>query len=199
MTLPAAAQLWLIRHGETEWSRSGQHTGRTDLPLTELGEEQARAVTGLLPPLTPALVLSSPRQRATRTAELAGFRIDDTDEDLTEWDYGEYEGLTTPEIRTSDPGWTIWTGVTPGGETADEICRRVDRALDRARRALADGPVLLFAHGHLSRVLAARWIGLGASEGGRFTLGTAAPSLLGAEHGTPVIVRWNIPNPVGDT
>jgi probable phosphoglycerate mutase len=198
VTLPPSAALWLVRHGETEWSRSGQHTSRTDLPLTELGERQARAVRDLLPPTRPALVLSSPRQRAVRTAELAGLAVDDIDQDLSEWDYGQYEGRTTADIRQDDAGWTIWTGRTPGGETADQVTARVDRVLDRARAHLADGPVVLVAHGHLCRVLGARWIGLAAADGGRFSLGTAAPSLLGAEHGAPVIVRWNIPNPVGE-
>lgn len=144
-------------------------------------------------------MISSPLQRALRTAELAGFDVDRVDPDLAEWDYGQYEGLTTAQIRRSDPSWTIWTGRTPGGESPDQVTQRVDRVLAVARKRLAEGPVVLVGHGHLSRVVGARWIGLEARDGGRFALGTAAPSLLGAEHGAPVIVRWNIPNPVGDT
>ncbi len=188
-------QLWLIRHGETEWSRSGQHTGRTDLPLTAHGEQQALAVRGFVADLQPALVLSSPRQRARRTAELAGLSIDAIDDDLAEWDYGDYEGLTTTQIREQVPGWSLWTHPVPGGETPEQVGARADRVLTRAVASLADGPVVLVAHGHISRVIGARWIGMSTLGGGHLALGTAAPSVLSAQHDIPVIDRWNIPNP----
>lgn len=193
--LPGDTQLWLIRHGETEWSRSGQHTGRTDIPLTEHGVEQAEALRPLLGGLKPALVLCSPRQRSRRTAALAGVHVDAIDADLAEWDYGAYEGLTSPQIQRERPGWTIWTGDPPGGETAEQVGVRADRVLARVRPSLADGPVLLFGHGHINRVLGARWIGQPVSGGGSFALGTAAPCLLGVEHSRAVIVRWNVSNP----
>jgi broad specificity phosphatase PhoE len=193
--LPDDTALWLIRHGETEWSRSGQHTGRTDLPLTKAGERQATALGAMLAGLQPVLVLSSPRQRAVRTAELAGLKIDDIDPDLSEWDYGDYEGLTTAQIRARVPGWSLWTHPVPGGETPHDVAVRVDRLLRRALPHLAEGPVVFIAHGHISRVIAARWIGLDVVDGGRLALSTAAPSVLGAEHGAPVVERWNMPNP----
>jgi broad specificity phosphatase PhoE len=188
-------ELWLIRHGETEWSRSGQHTGRTDIPLTAAGEAQARALAPMLSALVPALVLCSPRTRARETARLAGLHVDEVIDDLAEWDYGDYEGLTTTEIRARVPGWTLFADGVPNGETAEQIAVRVDRVLDRARARLADGPVILVAHGHISRVIGARWIGLPVAGGAHFALGTAAPSLLGAQHGQPVVERWNMPNP----
>jgi probable phosphoglycerate mutase len=190
----------LVRHGETEWSRSGQHTGRTDLPLTARGEEQAKALGGVLAAVLdglpePALVLSSPRQRALRTAQLAGLAAD-PDPDLVEWDYGSYEGLTTPRIREERPGWTIWTGDPPGGETAGQIEVRVDRLLERVRAALPAGPVVLFGHGHCGRVIAARYLGLPVDAGRLLLLRPANPCVFGTEHGNPVIERWNLPNPV---
>jgi broad specificity phosphatase PhoE len=183
-------RLWLVRHGETEWSRSGQHTGRTDIPLTELGRAQAAGVARKLADHEFALVLSSPKVRALETARLAGFgnRVETTD-DLLEWDYGEDEGRTTPEIRTDRPGWTIWADGPRGGETADEVGARVDRVIARVREA--DGDVLVFAHGHVLRVLAARWLGESPSEGRFFELGTATVSVLGWERETPTIERWN--------
>ena len=193
--LPAGAAVWLIRHGETEWSKSGQHTGRTDIELTEHGVEQALALRPLLSGLDPALVLASPRRRSQRTAELAGLQIDEVSPDMAEWDYGDYEGLTTPQIREHDPGWTIWFGFTPGGETADEVCARADRVLLQVVEALEDGPVVLFGHGHINRVLAARWLCMPPTGGSAFALGTAAPCLLGVEHSRPVVVRWNMTNP----
>jgi probable phosphoglycerate mutase len=183
--LPDSAQLWIVRHGETEWSRSGRHTGSTDIPLTPVGQEQAKALRDMLAELRPVLVLCSPRRRATDTARLAGLDVDEVTDDLAEWDYGEYEGLTTPEIQEQDPGWTI----------AEEIRTRADRVLARAAARLTDGPVVLVGHGHFSRVLGARWMGLPVSSGANLLLGTAAPSMLGAQHGIPAIVRWNIPNP----
>ena len=193
--LPARTRIWLIRHGETEWSKSGQHTGRTDLELTEHGVEQAKALRPMLQAEDPALVLCSPRGRARRTAELAGVRVDAIDDDLVEWDYGDYEGLTTPQIRQVDPDWTVWTGRVPGGESTAQVGARADRVWARVRSALADGPVMLFGPGHITGDLAARWLGLPVEGGGYFSLGTAAPCVLGVEHAGPVIVQWNIPNP----
>jgi probable phosphoglycerate mutase len=195
--LDPSTAIWLVRHGETEWSRSGQHTGRTDIALTTLGEQQARALREELSAIRPVYVLSSPRERARRTAELAGLHVDAIDEDLCEWDYGDYEGLTTPQIRAmGNPRWTLFADGVPDGESAAEVAARADRVLRRALEHAAGGPVVLVAHGHISRVLGARWIGLDARDGSRFTLGTAATSQLGAEHGNPVISQWNRPNPV---
>ena len=194
--LPDSAQLWLVRHGETEWSKSGRHTGSTDIPLTATGREQAAALRGLLADLRPVLVVCSPRQRAQDTAQLAGLDVDEVTDDLAEWNYGEYEGLTTPEIREHDPGWMIFTHPTPGGETSEQVRTRADRVLGRAAARLDEGPVVLVGHGHFSRVLGARWMGLPVSSGANLLLGTAAPSVLGAQHGIRAVVRWNIPNPV---
>jgi broad specificity phosphatase PhoE len=187
--------LWLIRHGETEWSAAGRHTGRTDLPLTDQGVAEALALRPMLAGITPALVLVSPRRRARHTAELAGFGAGEICPDLAEWDYGDYEGLTSKEINQRDPGWTIFRGAVPGGETAEQIAQRADRVLERARAALPHGPVLLFGHGHINRALAARWIEEPVQSGEHLALGTAAPCLLGMQHAQPVIVRWNLPNP----
>lgn len=204
VTGPASAladsvQLWIVRHGETEWSASGQHTGVTDLPLTPAGEEQARALRPMLADLHPVLVLCSPRSRARETARLAGLEVDDLDDDLCEWNYGTYEGLTTAQIRETDPGWTIFSHPTPGGETFDEVQARADRVLARAEARLGEGPVVLVGHGHFSRVLGARWVGLPVSAGASLLLGTAAPSVLGAEHGVRAIVNWNLPNPAASS
>jgi probable phosphoglycerate mutase len=196
-TVPDGAQLWLIRHGETEWSRDGRHTGTTDIPLTPRGEEEARALAPLMSTLRPALVLCSPRERAERTADLAGLNIDAIDPDLSEWDYGAYEGLTSEQIHETDPGWTIFSGDgAPGGEHESDVRVRADRVLARAADALPRGPVVLVAHGHISRVLGARWIGLPVSGGASLLLDEAAPCVLSAEKGVPVIVHWNRPNPV---
>jgi broad specificity phosphatase PhoE len=193
--LPDGTALWLIRHGETEWSKAGRHTSHTDVPLTRHGEAQALALGELLRDVQPVYVLSSPRQRARHTADLAGLTVDAIDADLAEWDYGDYEGLTTTQIRKQAPGWSLWTHPLPGGEQAADVSVRADRVLASALPYLAEGPVVLVAHGHISRVIGARWIGLPALAGGRFALGTAAPSVLGAEHGAAVIERWNVPNP----
>jgi broad specificity phosphatase PhoE len=193
--LPEHVQLWIVRHGETEWSASGQHTSVTDLPLTEDGRKQAAAVRTVIGDLQPARVLSSPRARALDTARLAGLAVDEVTDDLAEWNYGSYEGRTTDEIRADVPGWSIWTHGVPGGETAAQIAVRADRVLHRAAGALRDGPVVLIGHGHFSRALGACWIGLPVSAGANLLLGTAAPSLLGAQYGAPVITRWNLPNP----
>jgi broad specificity phosphatase PhoE len=195
---PAPDELCVVRHGETEWSRAGRHTSTTDVLLTRQGERQARALGPLLAEVCPATVFVSPRGRAQRTAELAGLAetctIEITD-DLAEWAYGEYEGVTTAEIRKTRPGWTIWTGDPPGGETAAEVGARADRMLVRIRTALETGPVVTVGHGHFSRVLAARWLGLPVSSGSLFVLGPASPCLLGSEHGQPAVHRWNVPNP----
>jgi broad specificity phosphatase PhoE len=194
-TVEDGAALWLIRHGQTEWSRDGRHTGRTDVPLTDRGERQARALGPLLRDLAPSLVLCSPRVRAQRTAELAGLRVDAIDDDLAEWDYGDYEGLTSAEICEQVPGWTIFTHGARGGEQAGDVAERADRVLARAAEALPRGPVVLVAHGHISRVLGVRWVGLPVRAGGHFLLSEAAPCVLGAEKGVPVIDHWNQPNP----
>lgn len=188
-------ELFLFRHGQTEWSVNGRHTGRTDIPLTPAGENQARAAGRTLQSLRkgPALVLTSPRQRAVRTAELAGLRVDDQTEDLAEWDYGDYEGVTTPEIRKTVPGWTVWTHEMPGGETADQVAARADTLLERVRAALADTEVILVGHGHFSRVLIARWIGLPPADGVHFGLDPAGVTVLGDERGAPKIEHLNIP------
>ncbi len=182
-------ELWIARHGPTEWSRDGRHTSSTDLPLLPEGEDDARALAARLADVRPALVLTSSRERARRTAELAGFPGAEVDDDLTEWGYGDYEGVTTPAIREGRPGWSIWTDGCPGGETPEEVAARLDRVVARARAA--DGPVLAFAHGHSLRVLAARWLGLPPSEGRHLRLDTATLSVLGHERDTPVVVRWN--------
>jgi broad specificity phosphatase PhoE len=192
--LPDDVQLWLVRHGETEWSASGKHTGRTDVALTTTGEGQARALGPLLERIRPALVLCSPRRRARDTAELAGLRVDAIEPDLAEWDYGAYEGRTTEQIRDEHPGWTLWRDGVPDGERIEQVRARADRVLRRARTTLAEGPVVLVAHGHISRVHGARWIGLPADAGANLTLGTAAPSLLSVQYGEPVIAHWNLPN-----
>lgn len=180
----------LARHGETEWSRNGRHTGVTDIPLTPHGEKQAAALAPLLADRRFALVLASPRTRALQTARLAGFGDRaEVDEDLVEWDYGAYEGRTSADIHTEAPGWTIFTGPTPGGETPAHIGERLDRVIARCRAA--DGDAILFAHGHCLRVLAARWCELPPVEGRRFVLSTGTVSLLGWEHGVPGVKAWN--------
>ncbi|TYK48073.1 histidine phosphatase family protein [Actinomadura decatromicini] len=192
-------ELILLRHGETEWSRARRHTGRTDLPLTERGEEQARALRGALRGRRIVRTVASPAERALRTAELAGLRVDDVDPDLWEWDYGGYEGVTTPEIQEERPDWYLWDdGVIPGdaahpGETVEEIGARADAVLARVRPLLADGDVALVAHGHVLRVLTARRLGLAPAQGRLFALETGTVSALGAEHGRPVITAWNVP------
>lgn len=181
--------LWLVRHGETEWSRSGKHTSTTDLPLTDAGEAAAAELAPRLGEHPFALVLSSPRTRARRTAELAGFASAEVDDDLVEWDYGEYEGITTPEIRETVPGWTVWEGPVPGGETASDVSDRLDRAIARARAA--SGDAVFFAHSHCLRALTARWLGLPVTEGRLFKLDTGTVSVLGWERDVAVVQRWN--------
>ena len=189
--------VYLLRHGETEWSKSGAHTGRTDIPLTAEGEQRARRVGRLLATLRgsapPALVLSSPRSRAMRTAELAGLRVDEVTEDLAEWDYGDYEGLTTPQIRERVPGWTVWTHPSVGGESAEQVGARAAKVLDRVRATLPGGDVILIGHGHFSRVLTAGWIGLPPAAGVHFALDAAGVAVLDEERGVPRIGRLNLP------
>ena len=187
---PRERHVFLARHGETEWSRLGRHTGRTDLPLTDIGREQATTLGDRLAENRFALVLTSPLSRAAETARLAGFGTTVTAEpDLQEWDYGDLEGRRSDEIRADMPGWTIWRGPWPGAETIGEVAMRADRVIARARAV--DGDVLLFSHGHLLRILAARWLGQDATAGGNFALATATLSVLGWERGAPVIERWN--------
>jgi broad specificity phosphatase PhoE len=184
--------VYLVRHGETAWSLTGQHTGCTDLPLTEYGELSARQLAGPLRGLEFARVFTSPLQRARQTAELAGFGSRaEVDEDLVEWDYGEYEGLRTEEIRAIRPGWEIFRDGFPGGETIDQIGARADRVVSRVRSI--HGAVLLFSSGHLLRVLAARWLGLEPQGARFFLLAAASISTLTYEHGPsePAIGLWN--------
>ena len=182
--------LYVVRHGATEWSRSGQHTGRTDLALLPEGEEQARATGSLLANIDFSLVLCSPLQRAQRTCELAGL-LDRAviDTDLQEWNYGDYEGVTTATIRESVPGWTVWSGTCPNGETIEQVSKRADRVIERVRNE--SGNVIVFAHGHILRVLTARWCELDPVEGQRFILDPATLSILGWERETPAVRQWN--------
>jgi broad specificity phosphatase PhoE len=182
----------LARHGETEWSRDLKHTGRTDIPLTDQGRAQAELLRPALAGYEFARVLSSPLQRALETCRLAGVgeRVKVTD-DLLEWDYGQYEGITTAEIREERPDWYLWRDGCPGGETAADVGARVDRVIAELRPL--DGDAALFAHGHVLRVLTARWLGLGPENGALFKLDTGTLSSLGYERETPVITRWNAP------
>jgi probable phosphoglycerate mutase len=182
-------ELWVIRHGETEWSRDGLHTSYTELDLTPEGEDVARRLADRLEGVEFDLVLTSPRIRARRTAELAGFADVEPVEDLTEWDYGDYEGLTTAKIRETVPGWTVWSHPCPGGETAPEVSRRMDRVVAKVRDH--GGRVLVFSHGHASRALAARWLDQPVQEGRLFTLDTATISVLSYERESPTVARWN--------
>jgi probable phosphoglycerate mutase len=182
-------EVWLLRHAETEWSKAHRHTGRTDLPLTEAGEAAARALAPRLAGHDFALVLSSPLQRARRTAELAGVgdRAQLRD-DLMEWDYGFAEGRTTEDIRQERPGWVVWAGPLEGGEGPDDVGARADRVI--AEALAADGDALLVAHGHVLRVLAARWLEQPAAFGARLRLRTGGVGVLGFERETRVLLRW---------
>jgi len=182
----------LVRHGETEWSRAGKHTGRTDVPLTDRGREQALAVGEALRGREFALVLTSPLQRAADTCRLAGFGDQAQErDDLVEWDYGAYEGRTTEEIRKERPGWLVWDDELPAGETLAQVGVRADRVIAEVRAA--EGDALLFAHGHVLRILAARWLGLEPRAGRLFALDPATLSTLGYEHETAVLRVWNRP------
>lgn len=189
----AERQTWLARHGETEWSRDGRHTGLTEIPLTDLGRSQAAALGTRLAGRHFSLVLTSPRSRASETARLAGFAdVAEPDPDLTEWDYGDLEGRRTAEIVADYPGWSIWTGPWPGGETIEQVSARADRVLARCLAADVIGDALVFGHGHMLRVLAARWLGLPGQSGSLFGLSTATISVLGWEHERPVVESWNV-------
>jgi len=191
-TDPVAQSVVLARHGETEWSLSGRHTGTTDLRLTEEGRRQAIALGPRLSPWTFSLVLTSPLRRALETCRLAGCgeraRVM---ADLVEWNYGRYEGLTSKEIEATDPNWSLWRDGGPGGETAADVGRRADRVIAEVRRV--SGDVLIFAHGHVLRVLAARWLGQPPDGGRHYALQTATLSVLSYEHADPVLQRWNLP------
>jgi broad specificity phosphatase PhoE len=191
--------LILLRHGETEWSRDGKHTGRTDIPLTARGEQAATLLAPALAKRDIVAAFTSPAQRASRTAYLAGLTNAKPDPDLWEWDYGGYEGMTTPQIQQQRPGWYLWRdGVIPGdaehpGETVQQVGARVDRVLARVRPLLDGGDVGLVAHGHVLRVLTARWLRLEPSDGRLFRLDTGTISTLGHERDAPVILSWNVP------
>jgi len=186
----AAGRVYLIRHAETEWSRSGRHTGTTDLPLTDTGRQRARELEPLLEHLNFVLVLASPLRRARETAALAGFgERTVTDADLAEWNYGEYEGLTTEQIHRQAPGWMVFTNGGPGGESPAQVGARVDRVI--ARIQSVDGDVALFGHGHVLRVLVARWLGLAVSVGSQFLLDTGTLSVLGHYRGIAAVEQWN--------
>jgi broad specificity phosphatase PhoE len=188
--LPRPPDIVLVRHGETEWSRAGRHTGRTDVPLTDAGRKQAAALGESLRGCEFALVLTSPLSRADETCRLAGLgEVAQERVDLQEWDYGAYEGRTTPEIREERPGWTLWRDGVPGGETSVEVGARADRVIAELRAA--GGDAAIFAHGHLLRVLAARWLGLDPADGRLFVLDTATIGVLGYERETAVIRLWN--------
>jgi broad specificity phosphatase PhoE len=195
------AQLILLRHGETEWSMAGRHTGRTDIPLTPHGESVAAELAGTLSRYRIRAAFTSPAKRAVRTAELAGLTGAKPDPDLWEWDYGGYEGRTTAEIQAERPGWYLWRdGVIPGdaahpGESIEQVGARADAVLARVRPLLAtgDGDVVLVAHGHVLRVLTGRWLGLEPTAGRLFRLDTGTVSTLGTEHDQPVITSWNVP------
>jgi broad specificity phosphatase PhoE len=191
--------LILLRHGQTEWSMAGNHTGRTDIPLTPRGEASAVKLAPVLAKHEISAVITSPAQRAIRTAQLAGLTVGETDPDLWEWDYGGYEGMTTAQIRAERPGWYLWNdGIIPGdrdhpGESVDQVGARTDRVLAKVRPLLRGGDVVLVAHGHVLRVLTARWLTLPPSDGRYFSLDTGTLSVLSTEHDEPVIQTWNLP------
>ncbi len=183
-------KIFIVRHGQTEWSANGRHTSRTDLPLTDEGVQQATGLAAQLRGDRFSLVLCSPLRRARETCELVGFgQVAEICEDLREWDYGDYEGLTTPEIRERNPDWNLWRDGCPGGETPEQVAQRVDRVLARMRTV--NGEVLAFAHGHVLRVLTAGWLGMPPAAGARFALAAGAIGVLGYERETEVIERWN--------
>lgn len=191
--LDPMGEIVLIRHGATEWSENGRHTSHTDLELTPDGERQARTIGTALAGREFIAVISSPCIRALRTAELAGLVITEVDDDLVEWDYGQYEGITTADIRRDRPDWYIWRDGCPDGESAHEVGARVDRVLVGARTLMTAGDVALVGHGHTLRVAGARWIALPPANGGLLRLDTGTLCVLGHEHGHQVIRRWNAP------
>ncbi len=182
--------LYLVRHGQTEWSKSGRHTSITDLDLTEVGVQQARSLSSRLDPSDFQMVLCSPRLRARRTARLAGFTDIEVDDDLAEWDYGPLEGMTSPEIREQWPGWRIWFNGCPGGESAEEVRARLTRVVARVRASGVERAIC-FGHGHASRVLALCWLDFPIIFGQSFPLDVASVSVLGREKESPAILRWN--------
>ena len=184
------AELWLMRHGETEWTLNGKHTSYTDLPLTENGFKQAEALRPVLAKQTFDLVLSSPRQRARQTAELAGMAHAEVEPNLQEWNYGDYEGLSTPEIRATHPGWSVWVDPITGGESLEQVVARTQAVIDRC--TAHGGRCALFAHAHVFRVLAATWLQQPGGFGARLSLSTATYSVLGWERDTRVLSRWNV-------
>jgi probable phosphoglycerate mutase len=186
-------EIVLVRHGQTEWSATGRHTSYTDLELTPTGERQARELGAALTGRTIAAVVSSPRTRAMHTAVLAGLQVSTVDDELAEWDYGEYEGRTTAEIVAERPDWNLWVDGCPGGESPAQVGTRLDRVLARVRARLTDGDVVLVGHGHALRVAGARWIGLPPAGGGLLRLDTATLSRLGFEHAREVVLSWNAP------
>ncbi|MBO0868375.1 MAG: histidine phosphatase family protein [Micromonosporaceae bacterium] len=187
------AEIVLVRHGQTEWSANGRHTSRTDLPLTRVGERQAQALRWGLANRRFGLILCSPRRRARDTASLAGLDLATVDDDLAEWDYGEYEGLTSRQIHDAagNDDWSLWRDGCPGGESPGQVGERVDRVLARATKALDEGDVALVGHGHCLRVAGARWVGLPPSAGALFDLDTGTLCVLGHEHGRRVLQSWN--------
>jgi broad specificity phosphatase PhoE len=187
-------QVVVVRHGETEWSKDGRHTGKSDIPLTEHGRQEARRLRPELTGWQFKLVLVSPLQRAVETCRLAGYGDQaQLRPDLEEWDYGSYDGKTSEQIREQNPSWSLWDDGGPGGEKPADVGRRVDRVIGEVRRT--EGDVLLVAHGHILRVLAARWLGQAPGDGRHYALQTAALGILGYERETPVIDRWNQPPP----
>jgi broad specificity phosphatase PhoE len=189
---PPGPVVTLVRHGETTWSRTGQHTGRTDLDLTPTGEQQAKAAAAVLGAVAFDLVLTSPLKRARQTAELAGLTPYAIDEDLREWDYGDFEGKTSDEIHVQWPDWSIWDGPWPGGESSADVAARADRVVRQLLRSPTGARVAVVAHGHILRVLAARWLGGEVELGRLLALDTATVSELGWEHDQRVIRRWNL-------
>ena len=189
----------LVRHGATQWSSARRHTGRTDIPLNAEGERQAAALAPRMASVTaagPVAVLVSPLTRARRTAEIAGLAPFDLDEDLVEWDYGAYEGLTTAQIRRQAPGWTVFTQPCPGGESAEQVSARCDRVLGRLGTLDPSTTVIVVAHSHLLRSLAARWLGRAVTDGGMLELSVGSTSVLGSEHGVATLRHWNLANPL---
>ena len=185
--------VWVVRHGETEWSKSGQHTGRTDVPLTAEGERSALALKPALAELRFDTVVSSPRQRARRTAELLGFGDVDVWDDLVEWDYGDYEGRTRRDIHQERPDWSVWSDGSPGGESPEQVSRRADEVVQRLRDI--EGDVLVFSHGHFLRALAARWLDQPITVGAHLELATTRFSILGHDRGVATLRLWNAREP----